>query len=1110
MYFVHPIEQVRIVMMTDISIPIELLEQFERSNVMLFVGEGMNQGVLPSSAELIEGLATRCDYPSEEPLTLPRVAGYYEMTRGRHGLVQFLRDQLDSLPRPLRTHRLLIQLRPRVIVTTCYDRLLEHALREADIPYTVVVGNAEVAYAEEGKMLLVWLWGVLDQPDSIVVTEDDRRLFLEGRANLSDVLRGELARRTWVFIGFDAEDEWFRNFYDQVNRGLDRQSRRAYICGGTPGAYTQAWWERRNAEILTVEVEPFLTVLTERLAARARPQVSTTGPVEEPAAPLPERPYKFLDYYESKDAAIFFGRQDETQTLSSLIHAHRLVLLYGASGVGKTSLLLAGAIPRLEHAEPPYETLYVRALEDPALVIRRALRRRLPEANLPQDGSLADLLDSAAKALGHTLVIILDQFEEFFIRLSPESRSVFIAGLGALYDARDVPVKVVLSLREDWLASMSEIEERIPEVFRTRMRLLPLTHDQARQAITAPVERLGVRYEPALVKRLLDDLMGAEGTAVMPPQLQLICSMLYAEMKPGEHLITLAAYQRLGSAHGVLQRYLNDELARLGSDERALARAVLGELVTSQGTKAVKDRDELAVALDADVSIVQLVLEKLVRARLLRVLERQDGETAYELTHEYLIRQIDVAAEVRARKQIEELIHQEVENWQRFGTLLAADKLALIGEVRDALRLNDAAQELLLRSALQVGYEVDYWLSRVGDPERRVALLTEVARGKSTVIQQGGIHKPNIRPVVPPQGPYAPVRRRTALALATQDVPGAVSPLLRLALHDPDPSVRTTAQESLVRLTEQRALVVARLRSEIERADRQARRSALEILVMLPLRDLPSDLRVQAITTNTAFTTRLLVGRLGSYIQRNRWLLQMTTLSATLLLIMVLLALSPTSDPPFVLVTHTFHDLETVDVAVPRVTASAAWPTLDPKVATRAIAQAAATTAAKATLEAQATADTLGALCDEITQYTLSVESNPALDPPANTARVIGGSYPEARATWVITNTSSECPWLDVRLRPAMEGAVVTPRLVRNDRPVDRVEPGESVIVELAFDAFAESIDQTWYLVVVSPSGDLALIDQPALRLEAKPWVQSVSPTPTAANRPQPTDRPRP
>jgi hypothetical protein len=806
------------------TIPQELLEQFERGNVLIFVGEGIHWGVLPSSEELAQELARRCDYPPGEPVTLPRVAGYYEMTRDRNGLIQFLRDRLDTLAlRPNRAHQLVAQLGPRVIVTTCYDRLLEHALQEAGLPYLSVVGNAEVAYADESKVPLVWLWGVLDQPESIVITKDDQRRFLEGRANLSDVLRGELARRTWLLVGFDAEDEWFQDFYDSVSRGLDRQSRCAYIFG-TPSAYARAWWEKHNARVIGAEVEPFLITLTEQLAARRRPPISAVSPVEITPAPLPERPYKLLDYYEAKDAALFFGRQSEIQNLGSLIHAHRLTLLYGASGVGKTSLLLAGAAPRLEQAEPPYETLYMRALEDPALVIRLALQRRLPEASLSTEGGLVDLIHAATRALGRPLVLLLDQFEEFFIRLSPEFRAAFIAELGALYDARDIPVKVVLSLREEWLASASEIEKRIPEVFHTKMRLLPLSRDQARQAITAPVDHLGVSYEPVLIEQLLDDLITGEGLAVMPPQLQLVCNALYDGLGPDEKLITLVAYERLGRTRGVLQRYLNDELARLERSERVLARSILEELVTSQGTKAVKTSDELSLGLATNNTEVTQVLEKMVQARLLRTLEREDKGQAYELAHEYLIREISLEPEAKKRKQAEELVKQETENWQRFGTLLAADKFALVSKVREELRLSAEAQELLLRSALQEEQDPEYWVNRLNDPKQRAKVLTEAAASQLIA-----------------------VRRRVAQMLRTQNTPETVELLLTLAVRDIDPSVRAAARESLAKLAGQHPIAVEQLISQTrnKNASRTRRRAAWEALSMLPVGGLRVGLRTR-------------------------------------------------------------------------------------------------------------------------------------------------------------------------------------------------------------------------------------------------------------------------
>ena len=77
-----------------------------------------------------------------------------------------------------------------------------------------------------------------------------------------------------------------------------------------------------------------------------------------------------------------------------------------------------------------------------------------------------------------------------------------------------------------YLARVSEIEDRIPEVFQTRMRLLPLAREQARAAVVRPVEALGCAYAPTLVERLLDDLT-REG--VMPPQLQLVCGALFLE-----------------------------------------------------------------------------------------------------------------------------------------------------------------------------------------------------------------------------------------------------------------------------------------------------------------------------------------------------------------------------------------------------------------------------------------------------------------------------------------------------------------------------------------------------------------------------------------------------
>ncbi|MGB0383603.1 MAG: HEAT repeat domain-containing protein [Ardenticatenaceae bacterium] len=812
------------------TIPEELLEQLEQGNVLLFIGERIVRDGAGEVAfeQLAPELVVRAGIADGEGISFPEIAQLYEDEKGLHELLLFVKSYFEGLGnRPQPVHRLIAGLTDcTVLATTCFDGRLERAFEEAGRPLNPIIGNVDVAFEEERKTQLYKLRGSLERIESLILTEDAYETFFEEHASISLVLQGYLARKTILFVGYDLTDPHFKRLYRKVTAPLDHFTRRAYAFGAALPAHIAGWAKRRQIEVIEADVRFFFESLTTQLADRKRP--TPFDKLREPSAqpesePLPERPYKFLDYYEAKDAGIFYGRQQETQHLCALIHAHRLVLLYGASGVGKTSLLLAGAVPRLERATPPYETIYIRALENPSVVIRRTLRRQLPDANLPDEGSLVDFLAAVTTELGQTLVIILDQFEEFFIRLSLQFRAAFISELGAVYDATDVPVKLVFSLREDWLASMDEIEERIPDLFRTRMRVSRLTETQAHQAITAPVERLGISYEPALLERLLADLLGSH-QEVMPPQLQLICSALYDGRREEDPVLKVATYERLGGVQGVLGNYLEEELSRLEPAEQALARAILEELVTSEKTKAVKSSAELALGLEVkqEQESLKTVLKRLVRARLLRVVKDKTGENAYELAHEYLIHEISLTADTQARKQAEELIQQEVENWQRFGTVLAADKLALIGEVRDLLRLNDDAQALLLQSALQVGQDIEYWLNRIPEPTRRVELLTQATQSKLTI-----------------------VRQRAAETLGTQDVPESVEPLLTLALHDRNMDVRDTASQSLAQLTKQHIAIVERLIRETENPTSSA--AALRTLTYLPLTGLPLRLRTQVL-----------------------------------------------------------------------------------------------------------------------------------------------------------------------------------------------------------------------------------------------------------------------
>ncbi|MCP4356584.1 MAG: hypothetical protein GY796_01015 [Chloroflexi bacterium] len=512
------------------------------------------------------------------------------------------------------------------------------------------------------------------------------------------------------------------------------------------------------------------------------------------------RPYKLLDYYEPTDEAIFFGREQEAQLLSELIDSHRQVLLFGASGNGKTSLLLAGVTPLLQYPRDQYEVVYVRLFEQPEAAVRQAVQRRLgnPPAptsenlapaneeavdkigifskmegrfndtelnslifelgfadgiisgdNLPDkirqlveyvyrrgrleelhqlliqerphifqrkvtitatavihktsSANLAEFLEEAAQQIGRPIILILDQFEELFNRINPDLRSTFISDLGVLTRTLDIPVKLVISLREEMLASMSEIEAHIPSIFHTKRRLLPLSRQQAYDAVIKPLAN-SIRYEQTAVEQLLDDLTVSntdslyQSGQIMPTHLQLVCNALYERVRiSGHSQITLVDYKQSGEVQGILGHYLDEELHKFHKDDRQAARLILEELVSSTGNRQVATLAELAHRLNLPEDALNNVLQRLIQSHLIRLLD--EGQTVgYELVHDFLAQKINMMPEVQVRKAVEEMVKQELQNWGNFDSYISPDRLQIITSFQDQLLLTPEAESLIQKS----------------------------------------------------------------------------------------------------------------------------------------------------------------------------------------------------------------------------------------------------------------------------------------------------------------------------------------------------------------------------------------------------------------------------
>ncbi|HEX9923332.1 MAG TPA: hypothetical protein VGD99_11785, partial [Anaerolineae bacterium] len=433
----------------------------------------------------------------------------------------------------------------------------------------------------------------------------------------------------------------------------------------------------------------------------------------------PTEPYKFLYAFDIEDANIFFGRDAAVDALYRTMLRDRLTILHAKSGAGKTSLLNAGLSPRLigEGRLP----VYARAYDDPVLAIKRAI---VPPSQAAWPNSLAqlnlyDFLSSVCAHLNRPaqeLVIILDQFEEFFIFWpEPDHRRPFIDALADCYDDKALPVRFIIALRKDYYSDLADFQRRIPTMFNNEVRLAAMTRGEAQTAITGPVAKIGrpATYEPELLDLLLADLTRG---GVELPHLQIICTKLYETLSSSETTITLAAYERLGQAPGILSSYLNQVLDRLPHQEGHLARETLKTLVSSEATKRVLSDTTLAARVRVTLKVLNPLLKGLVNARLLRRLE-SGGEPSYEIAHEYLIEEIRVWLDVADLefKQAEELLAREVQSWQAHGTLIPRDRLELLYTYREKFSdLSEEACDCLMASALQANFEIESWAEILG------------------------------------------------------------------------------------------------------------------------------------------------------------------------------------------------------------------------------------------------------------------------------------------------------------------------------------------------------------------------------------------------------------
>ncbi|MGR6963467.1 nSTAND1 domain-containing NTPase [Geodermatophilus sp. URMC 61] len=409
---------------------------------------------------------------------------------------------------------------------------------------------------------------------------------------------------------------------------------------------------------------------------------SATRPPQQ-AAPedaVPACPYVGLVPFDEGDAAFFFGRENEIELIAANLVAARLTLLYAPSGVGKTSVLRAGVVPRLHLIGEEDDDLglrraavaYVSDWSGPPLErVKAELGRALRATGASVDGPASAeplgtwLRGCPERASIPVVYLILDQFEEYFL-YHPCDEELPVE-LGEVLAARDLNVHVLLSIREDALAALDRFEGHVPHLLENYFRLAHLDLESARAAIEGPLERYNeltapsgqMSVEPELVEALLEEVragrvqVGEGGNLpvrlgppdrgdIEAPYLQLVLTRLWEEERArGSTVLRRDTLTELGGAQTIVQSHLDAVMAGLSPQQVQVAAAVFHHLITASGSKTALTAEDLADWADLSSDRVQDLLEALSSGpkRILRPVPPATGVAGpprYEIFHDVM------------------------------------------------------------------------------------------------------------------------------------------------------------------------------------------------------------------------------------------------------------------------------------------------------------------------------------------------------------------------------------------------------------------------------------------------------------------------------------------